>query len=750
MTHLLNIEPGIEHHTTLNFLVVEDDKDTAEIMKKLLEKKFHAHAEMVENCNQARDRVNASHFDLVTLDYQLPDGNGLKLLREIKEKRDAPAVLIVTGKGDEQIAANSLKFGASAYIIKDQEIASSLPEAVENVLDRIALSSARKQIDELTKEKEAILDNMAEHVAYISTDYRILWANKAAGYSTGAASEKLIGRRCHEIWHQRREPCESCPIRTVPDKKTTVGEEITTSADRSWYLKCSPVTASDGKIAGIIHVGLEITDWKRADKELEKSEEKYRTLFNSLQEEMCAVSEHEKITLMNQKMAEALGYSIKEVIGKPLSRFMEPASINIYKRFVVRRNTGKTERHEFEFRKNDGSRLARTMEIAPLVNARNEYEGTILSVISPSAPVIGEDVKGDTAKLYRSLFEDAPHANFSLGIDGTIKKANFKACELTGFSIENLIGKPFAQIFSETTLEREKAQNIFKAALESGPAESTELQVRDADGNAIWVSISVKPIINRKGDVIETQVVASDITDRKNASESLERINSELEGYAHTVSHDLKGPLSATTLCLEILEGTIQKVKDPTLSSELSELLESIKANTDRSYKLVEDLLSLAKAGQEPKNIFSIEIREVIDEVLRERKDEINENGIEIKISDNCGRVTGNPVQIYAIFSNIIGNSIRHNTSREPVIEISYKGFDQNKGHVYLIRDNGPGIKPDDLGNIFKPFYKGAGSRGTGIGLSTALRITEVYNGNITAYNLDGACFEVSLKDYEQ
>ncbi|MBN1288435.1 MAG: PAS domain S-box protein [Actinobacteria bacterium] len=750
MAHLFNIEPGIKYDPTLNFLVVEDDRDTAEIMKKLLEKKFHAHAEMVENCTQARDKVNATHFDLVTLDYQLPDGNGLKLLREIKEKRDAPAVLIVTGKGDEQVAANSLKFGASAYVIKDQKIASSLPEAVENVLDRIALTSARKHIDELTKEKEAILNNMAEHVAYIGTDLKIRWANKAAGYSIGAASEKLTGRACHEIWHQSSEPCDGCPLRSVADKTKPVGEEVTTSAGRSWYLKCSPVTGSDGKAAGVIHVGLEITDWKRADEELKKSEDKYKTLFNSLQAGMWAINEQEIITHVNQRMAETLDCSVDEITGKPLSHFIEPASMNVYKRFLMRRRAGTTERREFELRKKDGSRFSGAMDLTPLINVRGECEGTIASVVVPSTPAEGENVVIESARLYRSLFENAPHANFSVGIDGIIKKANYKACELSGRRIEDLVGKPLTELFPDTPPEQEEIRNFFENTLEAGPSENRELRIIDPDGDVKWINMSVRPVLNSSGDIMETQVVAFNITDRKNASELLERINSELEGYAHTVSHDLKGPLAATTLSLDLLESTIRKVNDPALSSELSELMESIKANTNRSYKLVEDLLSLAKAGQEPKNVFSIEIREVIDETLRERKDEIAESGIEVKIDDHCGCVTGNPVQIYAVFSNIIGNSIKHNTNSDPVIEISYKGFDRNKGHVYLIRDNGPGIKPEDLGNIFKPFFKGTGSRGTGIGLSTALRIAEVYNGNITAYNLNGACFEVTLKDYEQ
>lgn len=749
MTQLYDIGPGINDYSSLNFLVVEDDRDTAVVMKKLLEKKFHAHTETVENCNQARSKVNASHFDIVTLDYQLPDGNGLKLLREIREKRDAPHVLIVTGKGDEQIAANSLKFGASGYIIKDQEIASALPEAIKGVLDRIALNTARKQIDELTKEKEAILENMAEHVAYIDNDMKIRWANKAAGHSIGKSNAELIGRECYGIWHQRVEQCSNCPLKSTGEKGNPVGEEVTTSSGRSWYLKCSPIISKDGNPTGVIHVGLEITDWKRADEELKKSEQKYRTLFNSLQEGMLAVNESGNIILANQKITELLGYSARDLIGKPLSRLMNDESAKIFKRITARRHRGSTEQHRFELRRKDGSPIMENLAIAPLVNDRDELEGAVVNVIGTPAKLFKEEAGIEPAETYRRLFEDAPHANFSIGIDGIIKKANYMACELTGYEIGELVGKPFSIVFADTPPGKEEVHNILKAISKSRSTENVEIQIRKADGDIEWASLSVRPVMNEEWEVTDIQVAAFDITERKNTSEALKKTNEELEGYAHTVSHDLKGPLSATSLSLDLLQDTIEKVKDPILSSELKELTESMRANNNRSYQLVENLLSLAKAGQEPKNIISIEIKEVVDEVLREKKKELDHNRIEVRTENEYGHIHANPVQIYAIFSNIIGNSIKHNRNSKPVTEISYLGYDQRKGHTYLIKDNGDGINPEDLENIFQPFFKGTESNGTGIGLSTAQRIAEVYGGTISAYNDNGACFEITLKDYE-
>jgi signal transduction histidine kinase len=64
------------------------------------------------------------------------------------------------------------------------------------------------------------------------------------------------------------------------------------------------------------------------------------------------------------------------------------------------------------------------------------------------------------------------------------------------------------------------------------------------------------------------------------------------------------------------------------------------------------------------------------------------------------------------------------------------------------VRDNGAGISPTDLPNIFLPFYKGSDTGDTGIGLSTVAKIIKLYGGEITAYNDGGACFEFTMPDW--
>ncbi len=81
------------------------------------------------------------------------------------------------------------------------------------------------------------------------------------------------------------------------------------------------------------------------------------------------------------------------------------------------------------------------------------------------------------------------------------------------------------------------------------------------------------------------------------------------------------------------------------------------------------------------------------------------------------------------------------------MLEVSYLGDDENGLHRYLLRDNGSGVRPEDLDEIFVPFFKGKTGE-TGIGLSTVVKIVKVYHGEIRAYVDNGSCFEFTLRDY--
>jgi signal transduction histidine kinase len=230
--------------------------------------------------------------------------------------------------------------------------------------------------------------------------------------------------------------------------------------------------------------------------------------------------------------------------------------------------------------------------------------------------------------------------------------------------------------------------------------------------------------------------------------EELQAVNRELEGYAHTVSHDLKGPLSGVVSGAQLLLGLLEDPERPDRAVHLEDVARIMLVSAGKSIDLVDDLLELAEAGQEPRHVVRVEVGEVLRGILEERAGLIEEKGLTVRMSEDMGTVWASPAHIYQLFSNLVGNAVKYSDNPEPRVEVERLQEEGAGRHRYLVRDNGSGIAPEDLERVFDPFFKGERG-GTGIGLATVERIVKTYGGEIRAYNRDGACFEFTLRDLE-
>ena len=233
-----------------------------------------------------------------------------------------------------------------------------------------------------------------------------------------------------------------------------------------------------------------------------------------------------------------------------------------------------------------------------------------------------------------------------------------------------------------------------------------------------------------------------------------QKMLTELDGYAHTVSHDLKNPLAAIKMGSDTLREILRHLREGDMTQEESneeirDTAESIGKSVMKANALVNDLLSLAEAGQLPSHVSEVDVGEVVDRITRERQADVDEKGIRINRSEDLGSVFASETHIYQLFTNLIGNAIRHNDCEEPVIEVSYLGHNGDGAHRYVVKDNGSGVPPADISNIFQPFYK-VKSDGAGIGLATVQKIVKLYGGEISVHNDEGARFEFVIKDFSK
>lgn len=238
------------------------------------------------------------------------------------------------------------------------------------------------------------------------------------------------------------------------------------------------------------------------------------------------------------------------------------------------------------------------------------------------------------------------------------------------------------------------------------------------------------------------------IGEQKQAELELRLLNAELEGYAQTVSHDLRAPLTAIKLAADNLALLVQKEaegKIDDLPAEITRMGEVIGESTTKAEDLISDLLKLARAGQKPEELSDVDVGETVKRVIEEHANDIEKKGVTLLVGKDLGMIRANPIHVYQVFSNLIDNSIKHNDASKPKVEVKYEGR-RGEAHFYSVEDNGSGIPPEDLEKIFLPFYRGdTGS--TGIGLAIVEKLVKLYGGHIVVRSNNGTSFEFSLKD---
>jgi len=348
---------------------------------------------------------------------------------------------------------------------------------------------------------------------------------------------------------------------------------------------------------------------------------------------------------------------------------------------------------------------------------------------------------------FEDLVNNSPDTIYYLDGEGKIAWVNEAGLAFFGYKrLDEVSGRPFIDFIHEEDLEEAIA------AFEKRPDERTDTgdgltfrMVRKGGGVA-WVELHSHSMFDGEGKFQQSVGIIRDVTGRKEYQDALERANAELEGYAHTVSHDLKGPLSAMAVAHETLDDFMKRPHSEMMREDIDELMSIIGTNLKKSVLLIQDLLALAEAGRGPGELLKVSVSEVVDGVLEERDSEISQRGIKVEVGEDLGEVIADRVHMYELFSNLVDNAIAHNRRKGLVVQVMYLGKDESGSHLYRVCDNGRGIPPQMLNTLFKPFVKGD-EGGTGIGLAIVQKIIETYGGRIQVFSNGGAVFEFTVHD---
>ena len=311
----------------MKILYVEDEIAHVVLTQRTLEDNIQheftlLHAEMISDALRILDAE--PDIDLILSDLRLPDGTGLDLLKKVRERAAPPAVVLVTGQGDQEVAVTALKAGAADYLVKQSDYLHRLPIVISNAIAQ----------NRYLREQAALREAEIKYQSLVEQIPAVVFLDKAdeseATFYMSPRIEELTGYTPDEwysipnIWFDSIHPADRERIDEAYEKSHQGGiaffEEyrFIRRDGRTIWIKEDTNLIRDGRGNPLYWQGilLDITKEKESQASIRESEERFRRIFHSSPIATCVVAvEDGRFIDANQAFQNLIGTPLEHLIG---------------------------------------------------------------------------------------------------------------------------------------------------------------------------------------------------------------------------------------------------------------------------------------------------------------------------------------------------------------------------------------------------------------------------------------------------
>jgi PAS domain S-box-containing protein len=570
--------------------------------------------------------------------------------------------------------------------------------------------------------------------------------------------EELLGQSVMEVTH----PDDRDRVLRIHGSRLR-GEEAPTCYEfkgirkngEALYIEVSAIrTFFHGEWGSLAYLR-DITERRKAEKELQESRELFQTLVEMSNDAITMVKGDMHI-YVNPKMVEIFGYErADEITGHSVLQMVHPDDRERVVEINRRRQKGEPVPAKYVFR---GIRKDGRLIFLETSAKRLEYRGEIVSQVflrDITERVQAEEELKASEEKYRLVVENANEGILVLQ-DGLIIFANPRAAQIVRYSRQDLQSRPFTDfVFPE---DRDKVFSHYRNRIsgESSPQHYT-LRLVDFQGGTVWVEANII-VISWEGRPAAL-VFSTDITEKKQLemqflqAQKMEAVGRLAGGVAHDFNNLLTSILGHSDLMMMRLRSG-----DP-LVGDIKEITKAANRATD----LTRQLLAFSRKQVMQPRILNLNA--IISDMKKMLQRLIGEDIIlETLLPPTLGPVLVDPGQIDQVIMNLVvnardampkGGTLTIETSNTLLDEIQVRSYIGAKPGAYVllsVKDSGSGMSEELQSYIFEPFFttKELG-KGTGLGLSTVYGIVKQSNGYIWVDSRpgQGTAFKIFLPRQE-
>ncbi|HKQ37540.1 MAG TPA: PAS domain-containing protein [Verrucomicrobiae bacterium] len=507
------------------------------------------------------------------------------------------------------------------------------------------------------------------------------------------------------------------------------------------YFAFAPLTTGNSVQLGLFVLVAAVMSWlvdllhrtvislKSAERDIRRHAERFRVTLSSIVDGVVATDRDACVQFMNPTAETLTGWKLSEAQGKSLTEVFNIVLQGTREKIVNRVQTVLKSNRIVELSNHallisrDGTERLIEDSAAPI-----REDGQVLGVVLVFHDVTERD---QNRRRMTEILSSMNDGFYIVDRDWRYLFVNESGARLAQKSRTELLGKTVWDLFPDEI--GQTAYKEFNRVMNERVTAHFEYYY---PRHGRWYEFKAYPA--HEGLALYT----ADITDKKNVEQAvhskleqrvaektaeLESKNQSLEALTYSLAHDLRAPMRAINSFGSILLEDHGK----SIETEGQQLVHRMINSARHAEKLMADLLDYGKLAHVPLPISEIDTEAALDSVLRRAAQDIVDTGAKVNLTRPLPKVRANETVLSQAFGNLIGNALKYTRDGEPpVVRI----FAQDKGGRarLVIEDNGPGIDPEHIPKLFKPFTRLDTSKpGSGLGLSIVAKGIERMGGTV-------------------
>jgi len=585
---------------------------------------------------------------------------------------------------------------------------------------------------------------------------RLIWNDVLVNqYGTDRSS---IGNNLFEFWKYSIVENDRARISDEVDEFMQSGDEIMEQEfciirqnDQSVRsLKCLVISErnSQGKLLRLIGTSVDVTESKEAERKLRASEEKYRGIIDNMNLGLVEVDVNGHVMFSNKKfhdltlLVDPSPLVTTNSIEEQLSDKAQRKIIDSYRKID-------DSVFEIDFLKSPGELISLLVSNALVFNQDGKITGYISIYLDITAVKnlqinLERALKERDASLnhvnslkmfYENIINQTPSEVAVINPDMSVALLNNRFIENEDYFM-NAESKTLYDLIKEFPSERDRITsliNYIQDAIKVNHLVQMEDERLDEYNETQYILRSILPHSDVNGELEYVVISGIDITDLKkiqqdvlHKNEELKKINSELDNFVYSVSHDLRSPLLSIKGILSLIINS-QEVNDKIV--DYLKMAESTAVRLDGSIQEILEYSRNARMDLKPEEV---NITEMVNAIYEDLKFSAESTMQFISEIQEPSVIISDKARLNALLKNIIGNAVKY---RRTNIDNSFVKFvmkHQRNNIVMEVSDNGMGIAEKSISKIFDMFYRGtSSSMGTGLGLYITKEILNKLGGRV-------------------